>query len=312
VEANTETPTAPAPELSIDEIVAAELKAADEAGTTVVQENADDTRGASEADGAHTAGPAGSTPVSATDDAEKGEPTGDEITAARARKILEKVESRTADLDAREARLAERENASGADLLAQLLKAPKATLAKFGKSIDDMIDASIAEGKETPTAATDDNPRLTELERRIEARERNEQARADQARIDARMAEIHRDVKASAKFPLVNETDSAAKVTDFMVEYHRLHGKAIGWDRAAALVEADLKAMVEKGATKLGFAKPATAPTSATAPKDRPGTTSIGGDQRTSTPIAPVEPEDPNDLMAFLVKEAQGELLKTA
>lgn len=297
MDTTTETPAAPVPELSIDEIVAQELSAAEGSGDTVVQEEAPktDEQGGSDASGAHTADDAGSTPAPAT---ETTEAPADDVSAARARKMLAAVEER-------EAALKEREGQSSADLLGELLKNPKAFLAKHGKSIDDVIDASIAEGK-APEPATEDD-RVTALERRIAAAEKAEQdriaaaknAEADRA-IAARKTEIHGEVARSTKFPLINETKRQTAVTDFMVEYHSIHGKAIPWEKAAELVEKDLGGLGIAAAKKLGWQ----APPEKTEAKDRPGTVSISGDQRTAAPTTGDEPEDPHKLMAYLVKQA--------
>jgi hypothetical protein len=296
----TQAPPSPPAELSIDEIVTAALKDAESTGTPVV-----------EPDKAAAPEPAKAEPAAAapaTEPAAEPEPKGEEISAARARKILEAVDQRKADLDAREVQLSEREAAGMRSMLAELLKAPKAFLAKHGAHIDDLIDASVAEGK-APEPTADENPRLAALEKRLEAKEEEERAARNQAAIDAKVAAIHRDVKASAKFPLINALDAAQDVTDYMVAHWQTHGTPIPWDRAAALVEADLKARGEKSAEKLGYTKPA-APAAA-APADRPGTTSIGGPERTAAPGDEALPEDPNVLMEYLVKRATNGLLKT-
>lgn len=294
-----ETPsTQPVAEPSLDDIVAQELASAEAAGTDVVKDGDQPAQGGSEPDGAHTADPAGSTPAPATGDtaAEPAseEPKADDVTAARARRMLAKIEEREAALAAREAEL------SGS-VLDALLKNPKAWLARHGKTIDEVIDASIAEGKAPEAAQPDD--RLTALERRLEEREQADVAARQQAAIDGRKAEIHRAIKGSDKFPLIGEADRAADVTDFMIEYHSIHGKPISWERAAAMIEADLRTTGEKLAKKLGWAAPAKAAPAA-APKDRPGTVSLSGDQRTAAPTSPEEPEDPEKLMSFLVKQA--------
>lgn len=297
----TETPAAaPTPELSIDEIVAQALTSSEATGDAVVKEDGV-TQGGSEPAGAHTADPAGSTPAPATETAPaepaSDEPKADDVTAARVRKMLAQIEERETALAAREAHLA-----GGA--LAELLKGPKAFLAKHGKSIDDVIDASVAEGAEPPvaSAAEDNNPRLTALEKRISDRERAEQMAQQDAAINARKVEIHGEISKSTKFPLINETKRQTAVTDFMVEYHAIHGKAISWDKAAALVESDLGGVGIAAAKKLGWVPP---PAKATdPPKERPGTVSIGGDQRTAAPTTGEDPEDPNVLMDFLVKQA--------
>jgi len=300
VDTTTETPASPAPELSLDEIVAQELSAADGAGDAVVQEPVKtDAQGGTDASGTHTADDAGSTPAPATEETtEPTEAPADDVTAARVRKMLAAVEER-------EAALNEREGKSAADILGELLKNPKAFLAKHGRSIDDVIDASIAEGK-GPEPATEDD-RVTALEKRLAAAEKAEQDRATAAQnaakdaaIAARKNEIHGEVSRSTKFPLINETKRQSAVTDFMIEYHSIHGKAISWEKAADMVEKDLGGLGIAAAKKLGWQAP---PAKAEA-KDRPGTVSIGGDQRTAAPTTGDEPEDPHKLMEYLVKQS--------
>jgi len=297
VSTTIETPsTAPVAEPSLDDIVAQELASAEAGGAEVVKDGEPSAQGGSEPDGAHTADPAGSTPAPATDpEPAADEPKADDVSAARIRKMLTKLDEREAAITAREAE-------SGVGVLGELLKNPKAFLAKHGKSIDDVIDASIAEAK-VAAPADDDNPRLTALERRVAAREQAEQDARQQTAIDGRKAEIHREIAGSTKFPLINEAKRQQDVTDFMVEYHSIHGKAISWDKAAATVESDLTGLGIAAAKKLGWTGPAKAAPAALA-KDRPGTTSLSGDQRTAAPTTGDEPADPEKLMDYLVKNA--------
>lgn len=302
VDVQTPESTAPAAEQSIDDIVKAALASAEADGTQVVEPE-DKTPVDKPA-----AAPAAADPPAETPKTE--EPKADEISAARARKILEQAEAKLAEVEERGRALTEREAASQRDFVEQLLKAPKSFLAKYGRHIDDLIDASVAEGKEPDPAKVDDD-RLTKLEQRLEREEQERAAARDQAAIDAKVAEIHRDVKASAKFPLVNEVDGARDVTDFMVEYFKTHGKPIQWEKAAALVEADLRSKGERVAKKLGWTPPAAAKPAEPA-KERPGTTSISGESRTAAPSDEDLPEDPEKLMAYLVSKASNGLLKTA
>lgn len=301
MDVKVETPASPAVEQSIDEIVTAALAEAEKTGTPVVTEG--------ETKPAETPAPAAAAPATETPAAE--EPAGDDISAARARQILAKVEERVAAVEAREAELTARESAGLRSMLSELLKAPKAFLAKHGAHIDDLIDASVAEGKVEAPAETDDNPRLTAIERRLEQKEADEKAAENQRLIDDKIAAIQRDVKANPKFTAINEGDRAGLVTGFMLDYHREHGKAISWDKAAAMVEADLRGLVEKVAPKLGWAK-AEAAKPAAAPTARAGTTSIGGSQSEAASSEDELPEDPTVLMDFLVKRATNGLLKTA
>lgn len=300
MDVKVETPASPAAEPSIDEIVTAALAEAEKAGTPVVTDEA------KPAEAAPAAAPTTETPPVAE------EPKGDEITAARARQILAKAEERIAQLDAREQVITAREAAGVRNMLAELLKAPKSFLAKHGAHIDDLIDASVAEGKvDAPEPQDEADRRLTAIEQRLKDREAEELAAQNQKLIDDKIAAIHRDVKANPKFSAINEGDRAGLVTDFMLDYHREHGKPIAWDKAAAMVEADLRGLVEKIAPKLGFTKPAAAP-AAGAPAERPGTTSIGGSQNDAASKDDELPEDPNVLMDYLVKRATNGLLKSA
>jgi len=302
VDTPTPTPAADAasPDLSLDQIIASELQAADAAGAPVVKE---DTKASTEAIPPDPA-PAGEPPAeekppveAPAPDADEPAPAADEVTARRVRTMLAKLEER-------EKALAERESQGSESLLSELLKSPKALLAKYGKSIDDVIDASLAEGKDPPAATADDNPRLTALERRIEERERAEkQAAVDQA-IANRKAEIHREISGSTKYPVINEAKRHGLVTDYMIEFNAVHGKPISWDRAAAAIEKDLTGLGIAVAKKLGWSAPAAAAPAAAPSKDRPGTQTIAGSQRDTAPSQGDEPEDPEQLMKFLVAQA--------
>jgi hypothetical protein len=293
VEPSTEAPPvadAPALDLSLEQIIATEVAAATAEGAEVVQADkpADETATTTEA------APAVEAP--ATEEAPAVEPPADDVTAARVRKMLAEVQTRTAALDAREQAISQ-------TFLADFLKSPKATLAKFGRSIDDVIDASLSEGNEAPAAA-ESAPRETDLEKRVAAMEaadlRRQEAEKDRA-ISTRKTEIHGEIAKSAKFPVINETKRHGLVTDFMVEYHSLHGKAISWDKAADLVEKDLTGVGIATAKKLGWAAPAPKP--AAAAVERPGTVSIGGSARDAAPTSAAEPDDPNQLMRFLAAQ---------
>ena len=292
-----ETPTeatpaaAPAADLSLNEIIEASLKAAEASGSDIVVDDKPKP----------AADPPAETPPVETAPAE--EPAADEpkpsddVTAARVRKMLAEVDRREAELTARESR-------GVAEMLAEMRKSPKAFFAKHGTSLDDIIDASIAEGKDTPASAeADENHRLTALEKRIEDRERAEHQEKVNAAISAKKAEIHGEIsKLATKFPIVNETKRQSLVTDYMVEYHATHGKPIPWDKAAAAIESDLTGLGIAAAKKLGWSPPAAAaaPAAATPPKDRPGTATLAGETRTAAPVDGDEPSDPRDLMRYL------------
>jgi len=287
-------------ELSLDQIVAAELAAADAAGAEVVKLPPVAATDTPPVEGAPaTEAPAETAPAEGETPPPETEKPVDDVTARRVRAMLDKQEKREAELSAREATIAARESQGHEAILADLLKNPKALLAKYGKSIDDVIDASIAEGKAPPPAEADDNPRLTALEKRIADREHAER----QAVVANRVAEIQREIAASPKYPLINQAKSASLVTDYMLEYHATHGKAISWDKAAAAVETDLTGMGIAAAKKLGWAPPAAKPAAAAVPP-RADTPSIGGSARDAAPTTGDEPEDPEKLMKYLVAQA--------
>lgn len=286
----TETPAAvSAPvELSLDEIVAAELKAADATGTPVVPPVKAEGTEEKPAEPATEEKPAETTEAAPAEaPAEEEKP--DDISARRVRTMLAELETRKTALD-------ERERTLGRTLIDELRRAPKATLAKFGTDLDQLIDSSIAEGKgETPAAEAAPNP----LEERLTRLESLEQQKA----IDNRKAEIKRDLTAAAsKFPIASER--ADDVLDYMIEHHEKHGQPISWDKAAAAVEKGLTGIGIAVAKKLGWSAPA-AKTPAVPTKDRPGTTSIGGSQREAAPpTSEAEPEDPEKLLQYLVAQA--------
>lgn len=282
----TEAPVTSAPaDLSLSDIIANAVAEADAAGAETVVDEAPKT-----GDAPATEAPAETTPATEETPPADDKPA-DDVTAARVRKMLAKVEEREAAVLAREQRQA-------SDLVAEMVKSPKAFLAKHGRSIDDVIDASIAEGKGEPAPAADESSEVAELRKRLDAREAREAAERNDAAIKTRTAEIHRDIAAaSTKFPLVNELKRHGVVTDVMVAYHQEHGKPISWDRAAALVEADLKAI--RGTT--AAAAPAA---TATTPTPRPGTTTLAGDTRTAAQVDGDEPDDPRQLIAFFARKA--------
>lgn len=287
----TEAPVTSAPaDLSLADIIASAVAEADAAGAETVVTEVPETGDT----------PAAGTPASDEPEKEEVSPPADDkpaddVSAARARKILAKAEEREAGLDKREAAILVREQSAAADMIAELAKAPKAFLAKHGKSIDDLIDASIAEGKvEAPEPRAAESAEVAELKRRLDARERADADARVVTAVNARMAEIHGAIAASKSFPLVNELKRASVVTDVMLAYHEQHGKPISWDRAAALVEADLKAIRGTSA----------APAPAATPTPRPGTTTLAGATATTAQVDDDAPEDPRQLIAFYAKKA--------
>lgn len=205
------------------------------------------------------------------------EPESD-LSVARARAILAAAK-KTEDA------AKEREATFTASVATRLKTNPKALLAELGLSIDDVIDASIAEGA---VAAVTEPDRITQLEKRIN----DQQAAADQARLDVAIANTKAAVSADARFPTVNAKGHQQLVVDFMIEYHAEHGKPIPWDKAAALLEADLAPL----------APPKPAANVAVPPPARAGSQTLTAKDSTNyVPPAGELPEDPDKLLKFLV-----------
>jgi antitoxin component of MazEF toxin-antitoxin module len=174
-----------------------------------------------------------------------------------------------------------------ASFATRLRSNPKALLAELGLSIDDVIDASIAEGA---VAAPQKPSEVDELRKRLD----DMQNARDQERLDTAIANTKAAVAADARFPTVNAKGHQQLVVDFMIEYHAQHGKPITWDKAAALIEADLappKAPAPKTQPNVAVPTPA-----------RPGTTTLTAkDSSNYVPPAGELPEDPDKLLKFLV-----------
>lgn len=281
--ASAASPPGEAGELSLDQIIASAIT---DAPAPAVETPAATPAAETPATPAAEAAPETETPAE--------DKPADDVTAARVRKML-------ADVEKREQALTAREQSTAAAFIAEFLKSPKAALAKHGKSIDDVIDASLAEGA-APAAPVEED-RLTALEKRIEAREQAEKQARHDAMVANRKAEIHRDViAAAAKFPVLAEVKRPDLVTDFMQGYYEAHGKPCTWEFAAAKLESDLTGTGIAAAKKLGWAPPAKATPAAAAPAaERPGTVSIGGAQSAGPSGTPDLPEDPEQLLRHLV-----------
>jgi hypothetical protein len=218
------------------------------------------------------------------------------VAAARARKILAAAtEKETAARTMVET--FQRDFASG------LKTNPKAMLAKLGLDIDTLIDASIAEGKLPEVQAPD---RVTALEERLAARENAE----TEAQLNRLIEEKRAAVKADPRFPTINAAGKQALVTDFMLEYHAVHKVPISWDKAATLIENDLRSLSGTPAPKPAPTPskvPAKGPSKETKPaQQRPGSTTLANTEvRSYTPPADeLLPTDPDKLLKYLVEHA--------
>lgn len=300
----TETPAAaPAAEMSLDQIINGAVQAADAKGEAIVQQDKP-----AETPAVDKTPEAKPTNTEATPGAEveapAEEPAPDEISAARARKILETVETRLKLVEDRERSLTAREVDATKTLLEELLRAPKSFLAKHGRHIDDLIDASVAEGTVAAPKTEDEDPRLTALEKRIEAREKAEAEARNQQIVAERKTAIHGEIAKSTKFPVVNELKRQSLVTDYMLSYHETHGTPISWDKAAAAIESDLTGIGIAAAKKLGWSPPAKTEPAKTERTASPTLSGAASDNAASTADADL-PEDPTRLLDFLVRKAQ-------
>lgn len=280
--ATTETQAAAATgDESIDAIVAAELESAAAAGTDVVPPVEKD--GDEPAAPVVAANPAEPKPAA---DADK------ETTAADARKLVAQAErlkaQAAADFDKFKT-----------DFYADLTKNPKAALAKLGaKTIDDLIDASIAEGEvKTPT----ESDKLSAIDKRLADIE----AREQQIKVDTLVRGIH-GALTPEKFPTIAAKKSQGLVTDFMQEYFQKHGKPIHWEKAAKIVEADLR---EFAGTPAKSAAPAAKPAAAAPVRDVHGTLE-NSEQRTTvqTEDDKLQGMSPDKLLEHLVTKYASEL----
>jgi hypothetical protein len=267
---------------SIDAIVAAELEAAAAEGVETVAPEGTDTKEPKPAEAA----------AKPTEPAAKAPEKDPEPSASEARRILAQAERVKSEAT-------QRENTFKADFLKRLREAPKATLAEHGlgaTAIDDLIDASIREGEvKVPSEA---ESRLSSIDKRLADIETREK----QLKIDQRRGEIHAELTAE-KFPTIVAKKSQGLVTDFMFEYFQKHGKPIAWEKAAKLVESDLREFAGAPAPKptpAGGAKPAAAGRT-------PHDTLANSDQRTTVPTDDDKTANmsPDQLIKYLVEQAE-------
>lgn len=262
----------PAAELSVDALLAAAIAENPDAITITEDPPGGEPAAAPTAPAAPAAPAAAAAPVVEP-------PKEDDLSVARARAILAAAK-KTEDA-AKETVASFTQTA-----ISRLKTNPKAWLAEHGLSIDDVIDASIAEGAVKPPTEPD---RITQLEKRIN----DQQAANDQARLDVAIANTKAAVAADARFPTVNAKGHQQLVVDFMIEYHAEHGKPIPWDKAAALLEADLAPLAPA---------PKPAANAAVPPPVRAGSQTLTAKDSTNY-VAPAGelPEDPDKLLKFLV-----------
>lgn len=203
------------------------------------------------------------------------------------------------------------------DLGAALRKDLRGTLSKIGFTLDDLIDLDIAQGGGPAAAAADDKakPKTEPDERdqriaRLEAEAAARKAAEDQDKLDKHKAKIVADVEADPRFPTIKAKGLGSMVTDFMVEYFETHRTRIAWDKAAQIVENDLRGLTGAPSPKPAIPAPA-------AKTPAPATTLTNGDVRTYVPpnedeIPEVVKNNPDKLIRFLVEDAEKKSRATA
>lgn len=223
--------------------------------------------------------------------AEEPKPAEPDPTPAQARAILRDAEKKLAEAKGLTAK-------SEKEFFAELLKSPKAALAKHGKTVDDLIDSSLAEeGTPTPAGEAKDerDERIAKLEQRLAQRDEQEQ----QARVDAKVSQIHADIAKDARFPTVNARNASGVVTDYMFEHFAQHGTAISWEKAATVVENDLRGPAPKAAPAPVAAAPAATAVRPAAP------TTLTGEARDYVPPDESQiPKDPQRALEYIVRHA--------
>lgn len=174
----------------------------------------------------------------------------------RARSILASATKKEADALTKAA-------AARTELIALAKSNPTKFLAEAGMTVDQFLRAIQAEGE--PPAEPEPKAMIQELRDRLDNAEKAQQAKAAQAETARLTSEIHAELKASDKYPLINAAGYHDHVTDLMLQYFERHcldseGKvlpnAVPLDRnvAAAEVEAHLVSLA--GKLKIQPAKP--------------------------------------------------------
>lgn len=301
---DTDTAAAPVADLSLDQLISQ----ADAPTTGQVQVDAGNTDTGIPA----TETAQGTTETAAAqgddtqDETEKPQqPETDSLEVRRARKILEAATAKE-----RSARTAV-ENAHK-ELAAQLKANPNGTLAKLGLSLDELIDAGIVEPAGKTAPAKEEDSAIAELRRELNELKADRQ----NAQIEAAKSNIRSQLTANPGFAKINQSKSQDLVFEFMEGYYTQHGQAVSWDKAAQIVEKDLRARFGPPIAVQGKANPqsnATAPSKPAANKPNgaqasnaaePATTLTNGNVRTSVPDN-ADPEDPDELIKVLVAAAE-------
>lgn len=234
-----------------------------------------------------------------------------EPSAAEARKVLAQAEKKLAEAKATT-------ESALRDIALEMRRSPRSALAKLAKlaggqfDLEDVIDADIADttvretGKPESEAPAGDE-KLTELDKRLAAIEQREH----DAKVATRIAEIHSDIAKDTRFPTIQARGKAGLVTKLMLRYHEKNGTPIAWDKAAQIVEDDLRSLA-------GGAPPKPTPAAALAatavkPAESPRQPTLAGEGRDYVPPDESQiPKDPDKAIEFLVKHAYAQAGRSA
>jgi hypothetical protein len=298
----------PSDNVSLDQLISEAVNSAPAEQTDSEQPSAAETAdqnvepAAASVEGTSTATaaehPAAAEPAKEPDDA---------VSVRRARSIL--AEANKKERDARQAVV----NAEQ-DLVKQLLANPRNFLAKHGKSIAELIDIDLGQEHDP----NPEQPKATEAKDIAKLVAEQVKAALEQTRQEQQLASLREGVRNNiakdTRFELINRSRSQDTDVEFMEEYYNTHGAAIPWDKAARLVEQDLRER---------FGPPATAPAAAPAKvpqrestatsKPAAGNTTLTNNEiRSAGPPDDSEPTDPDQLIKWLVAKEEKRLAAQA
>lgn len=301
--APSSTPAAPAADLSLDAIVSEALSAAAAEGRDVMDGQPPKPAAAASPDDAPAPSgdaPAGD-PAAEAPPAEGGAPAADapaadpEPTAAEARRILAAAERMKLEAS----QVVQR---ATAELLEGLRTRPKATLAKLGLTVDDVIDKSLDEGDAPAPAKTEPQSDLEKRIARIEMREK-------ELELNTARENVRTQIRGDKRFAAINAAGEHDTVIGFMESYFQKHGSPIPWAKAAQMVETQLRETATKVGTALGAFTAPKPGGAAAAPAARPGTSTLRNDAVRDTPPSadedPTRDMSPDRAIAYLVEHSQ-------
>ena len=230
----------------------------------------------------------------------------DAISVRRARSIL--AEANKKERDARQAVV----NAEQ-DLVKQLLANPRNFLAKHGKSIAELIDIDLGQ-EHDPNPEQPKSIKPEDVAKLVQDQVKAALENANKERqLETIKDSIRSNVTKDQRFELINKSRSQETVLEFMEEYYNTHGQPIPWDKAARLVEDDLRERF--GYKPAAAAAPAKVPQRETTAPSKPAagnTTLTNNEIRSAGPPDDSEPTDPDQLIKWLVAKEEKRLAAQA